>query len=397
MAVGLTTPVYIGGNLLDQGNSIAIDPVGNAYVTGQTDSDQATFPEVQGPDLTYNLSTDAFVAKVTFDGTRLVYAGYLEGSSDEIGSGVAVNSRGDAYFTGRTTSSGFLARIGPILTPPIGYQTFVTKVATFPLVGIGVFRPNGGGWALDITRNGRWEGCVVDDCQGPFGSSLARPVVGNWDGSGLAKIGVFYPNATAALNVWRLDKNGDGVFTNCTQDRCLSPFGALGDIAVAGDWTGVGVVKTTKIGVFRPSTQRWYLDLNNNDLMDDPVRGPFGLSTDKPVVGDWTGNGIAKIGVFRPRDGRWYLDSDNDGVLEPCGTVGIICLGPFGTATDKPIVGDWTGDGRAKIGLVRPNTTLNTLQWFLDRRANGVWQGCGVDLCRGPFGAATDIPVAGAW
>lgn len=320
----------------------------------------------------------------------------MGGSSDDLGSGVAVNSRGDAYFTGRTTSAGFPARIGPSVTPPIGYQTFVTKVATFPLVGIGVFGPSSGGWSLDINRNGRWEGCVVDDCQGPFGA-FARPVVGDWDDSGIAKIGFFRPNVTAALTVWRLDKNGDGLFTNCTQDRCAGPFGALGDIAVAGDWTGTGVVKTAKIGVFRPSTQRWHLDLNNNGFMDDPVRGPFGLSTDKPVVGDWTGNGIAKIGVFRPSTGLWYLDSDNAGVLEPCGTVGIICRGPFGTATDKPIVGDWTGDGRAKIGFVRPNTTLNTLQWFLDRNHNGVWQGCSVDLCRGPFGAATDIPVAGAW
>jgi hypothetical protein len=386
---------YIGGSLLDQGNSIAVDPVGNAYVTGRTDSNQATFPEVQGPDLTYNLSTDAFVAKVTFDGTRLVYAGYLGGSSDELGFGVAVNSRGDAYFTGRTGSAGFPARIGPILTPPMNYQTFVTKVATFPLVGIGWYRPSTGVWYFDVSRNGRWEGCVIDDCQGPF--PAARPVVGDWDGSGTAKIGSFYPNVTPALTIWRLDKNGDGVFTNCTQDRCIGPFGALGDIAVAGDWTFTGTVKTAKIGVFRPSDRLWRLDLNNNGLMDDVVRGPFGLATDKPVVGDWTGNGIAKIGVYRPSDRRWYLDSDNDGVLEACGTVGIICRGPFGTATDRPVVGDWTGDGRAKIGFVRPNATLNNLQWFLDRNNNGVLQGCNIDLCRGPFGAATDIPVAGAW
>lgn len=265
------------------------------------------------------------------------------------------------------------------------------------LVGIGIFRPSNGGWSLDFTRNGRWDGCVIDDCQGILGSAATRPVVGDWTGNGIAKIGLFIPNATPALNEWRLDMNGDGVFTNCTQDRCLKPFGAMGDIAVVGDWTGTGTLKTAKIGVYRPSDQRWRLDLNNNGLMDDPVRGPFGLATDIPVVGDWTGNGIAKIGVFRPSDRRWYLDTDNDGVLEPCGTVGIACLGPFGAATDIPVVGDWTGDGRAKIGYVTRNTTLNTLTWFLDRNANGVWQGCGVDLCRGPFGAATDTPVVGAW
>ncbi|NOT56021.1 MAG: hypothetical protein HOP18_15590, partial [Deltaproteobacteria bacterium] len=389
---------YIGGSQIDQGHSIAVDPVGNAYVVGTTTSDQTTFPEIQGPDLTYNLNSDAFVAKVTFDGTRLIYAGYLGGNSSELGSGVAVDARGSAYFTGRTegVNSAFPTRIGPILTADLGFTTFVTKVATSPLVGIGVYSPSSGNWVLDTTRNGRVDGCVLDDCQGVFGP-FASPVVGDWDGSGIAKIGFFRPNATAALTVWRLDKNGDGVLTNCIQDRCIGPFGALGDIAVAGDWTGTGAVKTAKIGVYRPSDQRWRLDLNNNGLMDDPVRGPFGLATDKPVVGDWTGNGIVKIGVYRPSNGIWYLDIDNDGVLEPCGTVGIACFGPFGTATDIPVVGDWTGDGRTKIGYVRRNATLNNLQWFLDRNHNGVWQGCSVDLCRGPFGAATDTPVAGAW
>jgi hypothetical protein len=44
-----------------------VDGAGNAYVTGYTYSDQATFPVTVGPDLTYNGSvttTDAFVAKV---------------------------------------------------------------------------------------------------------------------------------------------------------------------------------------------------------------------------------------------------------------------------------------------------------------------------------------------
>lgn len=127
---------YIGGSQYDYGNRIAVDPVGNAYVVGVTNSDQSTFPEVQGPDLTYNLNSDAFVAKVTFDGTRLLYAGYLGGSEDELGSGVAVDSRGNAYFTGRTSDSDgpdFPTRIGPKLTPSFGYEGFVTKVATFPL------------------------------------------------------------------------------------------------------------------------------------------------------------------------------------------------------------------------------------------------------------------------
>jgi len=67
---------YIGGAGDDYGSGIAVDGAGNAYVTGATYSDQATFPVTGGPDLTYNggsdtglLRRDAFVAKVNAAGT----------------------------------------------------------------------------------------------------------------------------------------------------------------------------------------------------------------------------------------------------------------------------------------------------------------------------------------
>ena len=48
---------------------IAVDGAGNAYVTGKTSSDESTFPEAGGPDLTYNGGYDAFVAKVGLGST----------------------------------------------------------------------------------------------------------------------------------------------------------------------------------------------------------------------------------------------------------------------------------------------------------------------------------------
>lgn len=59
---------YIGGSAFDAGYGIAVDGAGNAYVTGETASTQATFPVAVGPDLTHNGGRDAFVAKVPDSG-----------------------------------------------------------------------------------------------------------------------------------------------------------------------------------------------------------------------------------------------------------------------------------------------------------------------------------------
>ena len=55
---------HIGGEASDNGNAIAVDVAGNAYVTGLAFSIEATFPVTVGPDLTHNGDIDVFVAKV---------------------------------------------------------------------------------------------------------------------------------------------------------------------------------------------------------------------------------------------------------------------------------------------------------------------------------------------
>jgi len=108
---------YIGGSDYDSGHSIAVDSMGNAYITGETDSTQGTFPVAVGPDLTYNGGVDAFVVKINATGTALLYAGYIGGSDDDAGYGVAVDSAGNAYITGSTGSSEatFPVTVGPDL------------------------------------------------------------------------------------------------------------------------------------------------------------------------------------------------------------------------------------------------------------------------------------------
>jgi hypothetical protein len=126
---------YIGGSGADSGYGIAVDGSGNAYVTGYSTSTESSFPVTVGPDLTYNSGEDAFVAKVNASGTALEYCGYLGGSGIDHGMGIAVNSSGNAYVTGYSTSteSSFPVTVGPDLTFNGGgahgyHDAFVAKV-----------------------------------------------------------------------------------------------------------------------------------------------------------------------------------------------------------------------------------------------------------------------------
>jgi hypothetical protein len=140
-AASLVYSTYLGGsnsNANEQGEDIAIDTSGNAYVIGTTNS--LDFP-LQNP---YQTSCgdnclDAFVAKLdtTASGAvSLVYSTYLGGNDSDSGFGIAVDSSGNAYVTGTTRSTNF--PIAPIGNPPLnpayptknsGDDAFVTKLS----------------------------------------------------------------------------------------------------------------------------------------------------------------------------------------------------------------------------------------------------------------------------
>ena len=127
---GLDYCGFIGGNGWDEAWDVAVDGLGHAYIVGDTDSEEDTFPVIVGPDLTYNDDDDAFVAKVKADGTGLDYCGYIGGSGDDFGGGIAVDAAGNAYIGGETnsTQTTFPVAVGPDLTHNGGYDAFVAKV-----------------------------------------------------------------------------------------------------------------------------------------------------------------------------------------------------------------------------------------------------------------------------
>ncbi|TAN40464.1 MAG: hypothetical protein EPN25_07595, partial [Nitrospirae bacterium] len=225
---------------------------------------------------------------------------------------------------------------------------------------IGVF--DHGTWYLDSNQSWAWEG-TPSDTLGIFGVGLtnAAPVVGDWNGDGTSKIGVFTDGT------WYLDMNRNWQWDGEPTDKIgIFGVGIPGAIPVVGDWTGDGI---TKIGVYVDGT--WYLDMNNNGQWDgEPTDkiGTFGvgLTGAIPVVGDWIGNGITIIGLYM--DGIWYLDLNNnwqwDG--EPADKVVVFGVGLAGAV---PVVGDWNADGISEIGIYQDGL------WYLDKDRSWAWDG----------------------
>ena len=57
-----------------------------------------------GPDVTYNGSADAFVAKVTPTGSGFVYCGYIGGAQNDSANAIALDPNGSVWVVGSTSS-----------------------------------------------------------------------------------------------------------------------------------------------------------------------------------------------------------------------------------------------------------------------------------------------------
>ncbi len=108
----LSYSTYFGGNLGLEGLAVAVDTNGFVYVAGQAFTTQFTNWTVppgafQATNHGGSQVGDAFVAKFDNLGTNLIYLTYLGGSSDDAAYGLAVDTAGDAYVAGATTSANF--------------------------------------------------------------------------------------------------------------------------------------------------------------------------------------------------------------------------------------------------------------------------------------------------
>src|SRR5262249_37907918 len=158
---------YLGGTFGARGNAIAVDDTdGSVYVTGETISND--FPTTTGAYET-NVGMldvdDAFVTKLTPDGSDLDYSTYLGGnhqrqscsSCADVGTGIAIDADGAAYVTGSTDSSDFPTTAG----------AFKTTLVDFPSVFVSKLAPDGASLVYSTFAGdffaGYWSAIAVDD------------------------------------------------------------------------------------------------------------------------------------------------------------------------------------------------------------------------------------------
>lgn len=122
---------FLGGSTNDVVNAIAVDASGSVYVVGSALS--MDFPVTSGVLQTTNRATSgrstAFVSKLNATGTALIYSTYIGGTGSDAAYSLAVDSAGDVYFVGATTSKDFPVTPGAFQSTTSGTQnSFVAKL-----------------------------------------------------------------------------------------------------------------------------------------------------------------------------------------------------------------------------------------------------------------------------
>ncbi len=140
-AIGWSTAFGGTNSGMDIGFGVTVDPSGNVFVVGA--SSTTNFPAVNTPGLLHTTnsgSSDAFVIGFYTNCSAILYSGYLGGSGNDYGYGIAEDAQTNVYLTGQTlsanfptffasqpslngTSDAFLAKIGwVVLLPEITAQ-----------------------------------------------------------------------------------------------------------------------------------------------------------------------------------------------------------------------------------------------------------------------------------
>jgi CSLREA domain-containing protein len=314
----LVFSTYLGGGGCDTGYAIATDSSGNAYVTGNTSS--INFPTANAFQATIGstFTSDAFATKLNNNGT-VAYSTYLGGSSTDNGYAIAVDSSGNAYITGLTTSSNF-PTLNPIQPTNGGFagDAFVTKLNSLGsglvystyLGGSGI--DSGRGIAVDSTGNAYVTGST---------SSAEFPVVAGT----LKTKSPFFKSS-----------DGGGSWSN-------ENYGLKSDIATVLAFEPTipsAILAGTRNGVYKSADGGRNWSSSSNGLVRPSVVGlvvdPLTPST--MYLGASFTDFSNSVGVYKSTDGGSTWNGVNNGL----GNGGVSCL-TIDPVTPSTLYAGWGG------------------------------------------------------
>ena len=313
------------------------------------------------------------MAKVNPAGTALVYCGYIGGSADDSGGGIAIDSDGYAYISGSaaSTEATFPVKIGPSLVYGGGTSdAFVAKVSATgaDLVYCGYI----GGWASDSDY---WGPIAVDDWGYVYvaghtsSTELTFPVGGGPDLS---------YNGGGDAFVAKIDETGSFLAFCGYIGGSRSDYASAVAVDAFGNIYVVGGTESTQATF--PVTVGPYLTKGDSGIYDDVFVARIYPGVDRVArhaVGDFDGDGADEAAFDFGTEGAWLwnggpwtqvlvgdpklmiaADLDGDDTDEIIGALGASGLWAWKSGTWNQLsalnaelvaAGDLTADGRLEL------------------------------------------------
>lgn len=309
---------FIGGNQGESANSVAVDPAGNAYITGLNFG--GDFPVTAGAyDTTFNGGNDVILTVLNPSATGYIFSTYLGGGGNEIGNDIALDPSGNVYITGSTTNNAT-----PYPTTPEALQTFhgggtdafVAKFGDFSIAGR-VIDANGAPLPnVMVALSGQVAANVLTGADGRFG--FTNTVPGEPHSVTATRTG--YSMNPSVFNITSLANNRELVFVGTVG----SPSGGAGGTLLFQNLT--------------------YNRSENGSSISVTVNRTGIISSASPVTVDYsTTDGSARSG------------SDFQA------TAGTLTFGPFETAKTitVPLVNDNVLEPRETFSITISNATNN--------------------------------------
>ena len=414
---------YLGGSNYDQGNAIAVDSTGAAYVAGDTLS--ANFPVLNAYQTAYGGGQqDAFVAKLNPAGSALVFSTYLGGNAADHGAAIALDAWRNVYVAGSTYSSNF-----PLVSasqPKIagGQDAFAAELGPGGNVLLFSTYIGGSGGTPGL---GECANAVAVDGSGNLyvagsTSSIDFPTTpgayqrtltnGGAEDHGFAwkinsaKTQILYSTYLAGMNLdtisgMALDPAGNAYLVGATSStdfpgvRAFQPAitGLTNAFLLKLNPTGSGLIFGSFLGGSSTDTANSVAV----DAKQNIVIGGLSQSPDFPLRnaaqsysnGPFSGFVTRVVSGWYPitfQNGIWSQDIWHDAGYD--GSSWTPSVAAFGQTGDLPVVGDWNKSGATNIGVFR-----NGL-WILDSNGNGRIDATDRQFT---FGQAGDVPLVGDW